>query len=87
MRSIILKKHCRDERGNWIGLTEDGVLEAMSEYAEFKTKRHKELIDAYIELEGCYNTTLTVDSDIIEKYSRVRKIKAKIELLKIDLEL
>ena len=87
MISFILKKHCRNEHGHWIGLTEEGVLKAMSEYAEFKTKRHKELIDAYIELEDCYNTTLTVDSDIIEKYSRVRKVKAKIELLKIDLEL
>ena len=30
----ILKKHCKNERGLWIGLTKGGTLKAMQEYAE-----------------------------------------------------
>ncbi|MGI6337856.1 MAG: hypothetical protein ACOXZV_00570 [Bacteroidales bacterium] len=87
MKKFILKKHCRDERGNWIGLTEEGVLEAMSEYARQESGKYKELVEAYMEYEKCLDKAISKDDDIIEKYSLWLKIKAKIELLKIDLEL
>ena len=83
----ILKKHCKNERGHWIGLTDEGALEAMSEYAKQESGKYKELVEAYIEYVKCLEITTSNNDDIIEKYSRWLKVKAKIELLKIDLEL
>ena len=42
----ILKKHCKNERDHWIGLTKEGALKAMQEYADLyhKEKLKNDLI-------------------------------------------
>lgn len=47
----ILNAHCKDERGIWIGLTMQGVLDAMEEYArQFYVEEFKCLSCKYKEI-------------------------------------
>ena len=43
-KEVVLIKHCKNERGHWIGISKEGVLKAMDEWAEIQNKELKERI-------------------------------------------